>query len=94
MTALMMDLAVLLASVNSLLLVGLVLLYVRIAVRSRAVYPAGLVIFAAFLLLHNLLTVYSYVSMTPLFAEATLPYLFSIGLFETVGITALLKVTL
>lgn len=90
----MMELAVGFASLNSLVLVALVLLYSRIAVRSRALYPVGLIIFAALLLAQNLTTVYSYTSMTPFFGESVVPYLFAISALEFGGLLALAKVTL
>jgi hypothetical protein len=90
----MMDLAIVFSSLNVAVLIGLLYLYARITWRSRAVYPAGLLIFASLLLLQNLVTVYSYVSMTPFFGESVLPYLFAISLLEFGGLMALARITL
>ena len=91
---LMMDMAVIFASLNVAVLVGLLYLYTRIAWRSRAVYPVGLIIFASMLLVQNLVTGYSYVMMTPFFGESVVPYLFTISLLEFGGLLALARVTL
>lgn len=88
-----MESAVGLAALNSAVLVGLLVLYARIALRSRAIYPIGLMVFSILLLAQNLMTVYSYISMTPFFGGAVLPYLFFISLFEFGGLLVLAKVT-
>jgi hypothetical protein len=90
----MMDMAVVFAGLNIAVLLGLLFLYGRIVWRSGAVYPAGLMVFACLLLAQNLLTAYSYLSMTPFFGEAVVPYLFMISMFEFGGLLALARVTL
>jgi len=52
----LMDAAIGIAVINSIILLGLVYLYARIAVKSRAAYSFGLLFFAVMLLLQNLLT--------------------------------------
>jgi hypothetical protein len=91
---LMMELAVGFSFLNILVLAGLSLLYARIVWKSRAMYPVGLIIFAVLLLAQNLMTVYSYESMTPFFGEAVIPYLFTISILEFGGLLALARVTL
>ena len=91
---LMMELAIVFASLNVVVLVGLVYLYARIALQGKALYPVGLIIFAALLLLQNALTAFSYFSMTPFYAEGITPYLLAISLLEFGGLLALVKVTL
>ncbi len=92
--ALMMDLAIVFSAVNSFLLVGLLSLYARIFLKKRALFTLGLMIFAAFLLLQNVLTAYSYTSMGPYFGEAVLPFLFAISLLEFGGLIVLFRITL
>ena len=89
----MMDLAIGLALVNSGILLGLIYLYSRIAIRTRAVYSVGLALFGSFLLLHNLLTVFAYASMAPLFGADAIPYLTAIGAFELAGLIVLFRLT-
>jgi uncharacterized membrane protein YgdD (TMEM256/DUF423 family) len=88
-----MDLAAFFASLNVLLLVGLVYVYSRLTLRSKAPFTVGLLLFAGFLLVHNLMTVYSFLSMEPFFGEAVLPYLLAISSLEFVGLLALVRVT-
>ena len=90
----MMLVTVVLASVNSILLVALLFLYGKIVLRTRASYAIGLMIFALLLLGHNLLAIFAYVDMEPFFGSVALPYLSGIAALELGGILVLLKVTL
>lgn len=81
------------ASLNSVILLGLVYLYARIFLRSRASYSLGLIFFAAMLLLQNLLTALAYGTMSPLFGSDALPYLSVIGATELAGLLMLLRMT-
>ena len=58
-----------LASVNSVLLLALLVLYGRIVIKSKATYAIGLMIFALLLLAQNLLAVFAFVAMEPYFAS-------------------------
>jgi len=92
--ALLMDVAILFSSLNAFVLLGLIYLYGRLALRSRAILSVGLVIFAVFLLTQNLLTVFAYTSMQPLFGEETLPILSSTSALQFAAYVTLLKFTL
>ncbi len=89
----MMDLAAMFAGLNVVLLLGLLYVYSRLTLRSKAPFALGLLIFAAFLLAHNAMTVYSFVSMEPFFGEAVIPYLLGISALEFGGLLALVRVT-
>lgn len=88
-----MDLAIVFSAGNSILLIVLMSLYLRIFIKQRATYALGLMIFAVFLLLQNLMTAYSYASMAPYFEEGVLPFLFVMSLFEFGGLIALFRIT-
>ena len=66
----------------------------RTAVNTKAVFTAGLMFFAGMLMLHNIIAVYAYFAMEPLYAGELLPYFVVVHLAELAGIAALLKVTL
>ncbi len=83
-----------LSAVNSVLLAVLLIVYGKIVFKTKAIYPAGLFLFALFLLGQNLLSVYSYVSMQAYFGEGVLPYLFGISALELISLALLLRVTL
>jgi len=89
----MMDIAILFSGLNAALLVGLLCIYARIALRSRAVHSIGLLFFALLLFLNSSLTVYSYLTMAPFFGVEALPYLSTISVLEFVGLAILLKIT-
>ena len=89
-----MYVAIGLASINSVILAGLIYLYAKISVRTRASYSIGLVIFSILLLFHNLLTAYAYGTMSPLFGSEALPYLSAVGAAELGGLLVLLKITI
>jgi hypothetical protein len=89
-----MDVAILFSGLNAVLLVALLFIYAKIALRSRASHSVGLMFFAILLLANSLLTVYSYVAMAPFFGKEALPYLSMMSVLEFVGLAVLLKITL
>ncbi len=89
-----MDIIIVFSSINSILLVVLLFLYGKIVLKTKAVYSAGLFLFALFLLAQNLLAIFSYVDMQDYFGPAVLPYLSGIGGLELVSLIILLRVTL
>jgi hypothetical protein len=82
------------ALVNVALLVVLLTRYARIYKSTRAVFTVGLMFFASMLILHNVIAVYAYFEMEPLYSVAILPYFVVVHLAELAGIAVLLKVTL
>lgn len=89
----MMEVAVVFAFLNSIVLVSLIALYGRIAAKTKASYSIGLMIFALFLLAQNLATIYSYVDMAPFFEPEALPFLSTISALEFVGLLVLARIT-
>ena len=89
-----MLLTVLISSLNSALLIALLFIYGRMAMKTRAIYSVGLAVFAILLLSQNLLSVYSYVTMDTFFGDEVVPYLLGIGSLEFFGLIALLRNTL
>lgn len=88
-----MVVAVIFATLNSIILLSLLFIYGRIVMRTRASYSVGLMIFAVFLLAQNLATIYSYVDMAPFFEPEALPYLSTISALEFVGLLVLARIT-
>ncbi len=80
--------------VNVVLLIALLTLYAKVYKSTRAVFTIGLMFFAGMLILHNIIAVYAYFAMQPLYAVGLLPYFAVIHIAELAGIAALLKVTL
>jgi len=85
--------ATLFATFNVILLLGLIYLYGRIVMKTRAGYSAGLLIFAVLLLFHNVVTVFGYAVMGGLFSDQLYPVLVMITVCEFGALLALLKVT-
>ena len=79
---------------NVAVLLMLFVIYAKIYVKSRAVFTIGLMFFTVMLMLHNLIAVYAYLVMAPLYPDDLLPYFVAIHTAELVGIVALLRVTL
>ena len=88
-----MEIAVVFAMLNSIVLLSLLVIYGRIAAKTRASYSLGLMIFAVFLLAQNLATIYSYVDMAPFFEPQAMPYLSTISALEFVGLLVLARIT-
>ena len=79
---------------NVVLLIALLTVYAKVYKSTRAVFTIGLMFFAGMLMLHNIIAVYAYFAMQPLYALGLLPYFAVIHIAELAGIAALLKVTL
>ena len=79
---------------NVILLIALLTVYAKVYKSTRAVFTIGLMFFAGMLMLHNIIAVYAYLAMQPLYAVGLLPYFAVIHIAELAGIAALLKVTL
>ena len=88
-----MQIAVILACLNSAVLVFLLVLYGRIASKTKSMYSLGLVIFALFLLAQNMATVLSYLMMAPFFEPEALPFLSTFSGLEFIGLVVLAKIT-
>ena len=51
-------------------------------------------LFVGLLMLHNIIAVYGYFMMEPLYAEALVPYFLAIHTAELAGLSVLLRITL
>jgi hypothetical protein len=91
--ALLMDLSSIVSMVNMAILVILLAVYANIYRKTRATFTVGLMIFAGMLMLHNMIAVYGYFAMAPLYSDELLPYFIAIHIAELAGLIALLKVT-
>ena len=88
-----MNLAIVFAGLNTVLLGGLIYQYGRIFMRSRAVYTGGLILFAVALLFQNATTLYAYFMMAPFFGEGVLPYLLATSVLEFASVSAVFGIT-
>jgi hypothetical protein len=91
--SLMMDISAVVSLVNIAVLAVLLATYGRIYRNTKATFTLGLMFFSAMLALHNVIAVYGYFAMAPLYADALLPYFVGVHIAELAGISALLKVT-
>ena len=89
----LMDVSSIVSMVNTAILIALLAVYGRIYSKTRATFTVGLMVFAAMLMLHNVLAVYAYFAMAPLYSNELLPYFAVIHVAELAGLLALLKVT-
>ena len=80
--------------VNVALLIALLTVSAKVYKSTRAVFTVGLMFFAGMLMLHNIIAVYAYFAMEPLYAVGLLPYFVVVHIAELAGIAVLLKVTL
>ena len=92
--AIWMDVSAGISLSNVAILGALLFIYARIYKSSKAIFTAGLMFFAGMLMLHNLIAVYAYFAMAPLYNEALLPYFVAIHAAELAGLAVLLKVTI
>lgn len=88
-----MDLSSIVSMLNMAILVVLLTVYANIYRKTGATFTVGLIVFASMLMLHNVISVYGYFAMAPLYSEDLLPYFVGIHIAELAGLIALLKVT-
>lgn len=91
--ALLMDLSSIVSMLNMAILVVLLTVYDNIYRKTEATFTVGLIVFASMLMLHNVIAVYGYFAMAPLYSDDLLPYFVGIHIAELGGLIALLKVT-
>lgn len=91
--ALLMDLSSIVSMLNMAILVVLLTVYANIYRKTGATFTVGLIVFASMLMLHNVISVYGYFAMAPLYSDDLLPYFVGIHIAELAGLIALLKVT-
>jgi hypothetical protein len=84
----------LVASANIAVLVALLILYTKVYKSSKANFTIGLMLFVGLLMLHNIIAVYGYVMMEPLYAPALVPYFLAIHIAELAGLLILFRITL
>jgi membrane-bound metal-dependent hydrolase YbcI (DUF457 family) len=91
--ALLMDISSVVSMINTAILVVLLAVYANIYRKTGATFTIGLMVFAGMLMLHNIIAIYGYFAMAPLYSDDLLPYFVGIHIAELAGLTALLKVT-
>lgn len=92
--SLLMNASTLVSVLNVAVLLILLVIYAKTYVKSKAVFTIGLMFFTVMLMLHNLIAVYAYLVMAPLYPDELLPYFVAIHIAELVGIIALLRITI
>ena len=90
----LMDVSMYTAALGAILLAGLVIAYARMYKDTHAQFSLGLAIFALVLLAQNLLTVYSFITMSNLVGDPLPSYLLGINIAEVLGIAVLFKTTI
>ena len=89
-----MEVAMLFSGLNVVVLIALLYLYGRLAIRSRAVLSLGLVVFSLFLLTQNALTLFAFYTMQPLFGDEVMPILSAASALQFAAYVILLRFTI
>ena len=82
------------AAANIAVLIALLVLYAKVYKTSKANFTIGLILFASLLMLHNIIAIYGYFMMEPLYAPALVPYFLAIHVAELGGLLVLFRITL
>jgi cadmium resistance protein CadD (predicted permease) len=82
------------ASANIAVLIALLVLYAKVYKSSKAKFTIGLMLFVSLLILHNVIAVYGYFMMEPLYAPTLIPYFLAIHVAELGGLLVLFRITL
>lgn len=90
MTSALMLGSIAVGGANALLAATLLVVYRGVYARTKAPFTLALLLFAAAFLAHNLLMVYSLVTMMGVVPGNLDPYLLGIGTLEAIGLAAML----
>src|ERR671915_82726 len=71
---LLMDVSSIVSMVNTIILVVLLAVYANIYRKTGATFTIGLMVFAGMLMLHNIIAIYGYFAMAPLFLFFFFPF--------------------
>jgi uncharacterized membrane protein YgdD (TMEM256/DUF423 family) len=80
--AFLMDISAAISLTNVGILIALLIVYAKIYKSTKAIFTIGLMFFAGMLMLHNLIAVYAYIMMAPLYTEGLLSYFVGIHIAE------------
>jgi hypothetical protein len=79
---------------NIAVLTALLIVYAKIYKTSKADFTLGLMFFSIMMMLQNIIAIYAYFAMAPLYPPELYPYFLGIHITELVGLAVLLKITL
>ena len=85
----MFQASALFALINVVLLIGLLVTYGNSYRKVRSEFTAGLIFFAAFFLIQNLLSLYSYLAMFMFYAAGVSALVLAITVAQTAGLAVL-----
>jgi hypothetical protein len=86
----MMIASIIVGALNMALAAALLVVYRGVHARTKAPFTLALLLFAGAFLAQNVLVVYSFVTMMAFVPPALDPYLLAIGVFEALGLGAML----
>ena len=89
----LMVLTAVISLINMAILTVLLFIYVKIYISSKAVFTLGLMFFSLMMVSQNIIAVYAYFAMAPLYSPELYPYILGIQFTELVGLAILLKIT-
>ena len=84
------QLAALFSAVNVVLLLGLLWIYMSSFMKVRAQFTTGLIFFAAFFLVQNLISLYSFLTMFMYYATGVTWIVLTITIVQTAGLAVIL----
>jgi hypothetical protein len=90
---LLLELTVMLAIINSILLVILVSVYGRTTIRTRAIYPAGFLVFSVLMLIQRALNALGYSLNPSSIGDEAYPSTSIVGILELGGLPTHPRIT-
>ena len=91
--AMLMSFTTILASISTLLLAGLLYVYIKNLKNIKSKFTIGLFVFALLFLLQNLVSLYYYLTMMKYYSPEVEVHVFILTLLQTIAFIILLKIT-
>lgn len=91
--AMLMTLTTILTAVSTVILAGLLHVYIKNLKKIKSNFTVGLLVFALLFLMQNLVSLYFYLTMMEYYVPAVELHVFIFTLLQTIGFAILLKLT-
>lgn len=90
----LMSVSAIVGLANIGILTAMLVVYTKVYRNTREIFTVGLMFFVGLLMLHNIIAVYAYFAMEPLYVVGLLPYFVGIHIAELAGLSILFRLTL
>ncbi|MDA4128728.1 MAG: hypothetical protein OK422_04675 [Thaumarchaeota archaeon] len=90
----MLEMAIIFSALNAGIALVLLFIYGKIALRTRAAYSVGLVVFSLLFFVQTASTAFGYYTLAEFFSDGAYPFMALVAGLELAGLLVLARITL